>query len=436
MKKSFLAVVLSAGLVPSWGAAMERPAEIRGIRPLGMGDAFTALADDQNVFFYNPAGTVMRTGGMVNLLTLSASGNTDVMDTLDFVDANEDKLTDFNSLPVQERINLVNEINDTVGRLEPYVQASLLNLSFLSGPMGGRFHWGFGAFTQTEGSFRIGTDFAVPDVSYDLNADVVIPVNVAYRLGEIWRIPGKWGVGANLKYLRRGQMQQNKISTVELEDLDLPDPQESSGLGADLGLLYQPAERWNIGVAALDIMGTKLKFDALDAKDGFDAKPARESGIKTRWNFGLGWTPSKIGISRLAVPTHDRLQLAMDIKDIANADNKVFFDDGLVADTAWKHVHLGAQYAFWFLRLRAGANQGYPTFGLGLDWPLIKLDYAFYGEELGEAAGTRERKVHRVAFSLGFGAGKTEARDRIRNAKTGSGAPAPAPAESAAPSKQ
>lgn len=406
-------------MVPSFAWAAERPTVIRGIRPLAMGDAFTALADDQNIFFYNPAGTVMRTGSMFNLVNVTAAGNTDLLDALEFVDDNKDKLTDFNDLPVQERIDLTNEINGTISKLEPYLQASLLNMSFLSGPIANRFHWGAGVFTQTEGTFDIRTEFAIPEISYDMNADVVVPVNLAWRAGQIWKIPGQWGLGGNLKFMRRGQMSQTGISTIELEDIETPDPQIANGVGLDLGLLYRPTTRWNVGLAAMDFMGTKLEFDALEAKDGFEAKPAREETIKTRWNLGFGWTPAKLGIGRVGIPTGNRLQLAMDIKDIANPENKVFFDGGLIADTAWKHVHLGAQYSWWFLRLRGGANQGYPTFGLGADLPFLTLDYTYYGDELGETAGTLERQVHMVSLTLGFGGKNTEARDMIKNRHQG-----------------
>ena len=36
--------------------AKELPAFYEGVRPLGMGGAFTAIADDNNAIFYNPAG--------------------------------------------------------------------------------------------------------------------------------------------------------------------------------------------------------------------------------------------------------------------------------------------------------------------------------------------------------------------------------------------
>jgi hypothetical protein len=45
------------------------PTFYRGVRPLGMGGAFTALADDENALYYNPAGLTAIDGldlGVVN----------------------------------------------------------------------------------------------------------------------------------------------------------------------------------------------------------------------------------------------------------------------------------------------------------------------------------------------------------------------------------
>lgn len=51
-KKRTLAVALAAGLGLAWSS----PSLANGARPLGMGDAFIAVADDENAMFYNVAG--------------------------------------------------------------------------------------------------------------------------------------------------------------------------------------------------------------------------------------------------------------------------------------------------------------------------------------------------------------------------------------------
>jgi hypothetical protein len=412
MKRIVSALIVAVSLCPSSGWSAERPASIRGIRALGMGDAFTAVADDQNVFFYNPAGSTQRTGSLVTIIDLPVTIGTDLMDAVDFIDANENKLTNFNTLTPQEQANLINDIDRTISKLNPHLGVGLPNTNYLSGPIGNGWHWGTGGFGQVEGSFRMNTGL-IPSLDYDVNADVIIPVNVAKRFKSVWKAPGQVGVGINLKYVQRNQIKEDNVSFLQLEDFSAPQMQKAAGFGADLGLLYQPNQRWNIGLTSLDFLGTSLDFDAVAAEKGFTAKAAHKSSVKPRWNAGFAWTPGRLGLSSFGVATKNRLLLAMDVKDLFNADSKVFFGDGIVADTAWTHLYLGAEYRWWFLRFRGGANQGYPTFGLGLDIPFLKLDYAYYSDELGHLAGTVKQSNHMLSLAFRFGSGKTEARARI-----------------------
>lgn len=421
MKRIFsVALVLQLALPLAAFGAAERPVNIRGIRPLGMGDAFTALADDQNLFFYNPAGSTLRTGSLLTILELSATIGKDLLDGKDFIEDNEDKMSKFDELTPTEQANLINEIDRTISKLNPSFGVGLPGTNYVSGPMGSGWHWGTGLFGQVSGSFRLNADI-VPSLDYDINADGIIPINISKRFENVKHVPGKIGVGANLKLINRAQIKEDRVSFLQLEDFSSPQLQRGSGYGADLGLIYQPNDRWSYGLTNMDFLGTKIDYDQVDAEKGFTMKPKRSATIKPRWNIGAAWTPIKI--------TKSRLTLAADIKDFANADDKVFFQDGFWADTAWTHVHLGAEYRWLCFRLRAGANQGYPTFGLGLDIPVLKLDYTYYSDELGRTAGTTKQTNHMLAIALRFGTGKTEARDRIAAVKSSAvDAPTPPPA--------
>ena len=70
--------------------------------------------------------------------------------------------------------------------------------------------------------------------------------------------------------------------------------------------------------------------------------------------------------------------------------------------TLFKKVHLGTEaWLFDFFGLRGGINQGYFTFGLTLNVPVVQIDFFTYGEELGESAGSRGDR--RVGVQLSFG---------------------------------
>lgn len=428
MNKLSLSMALMAAALSA--AAVEQPTQIRGARALGMGDAFTAVADDQNVFFYNPAGSVQRTGSLATLLDIPVTLSEDFVRFGKFVSDNETDLKNFTSLPPARQAELANKINTTLVKLRPTFGLGLPNTSYLSGPTANHWHWGWGLFAQASGRLGFNPSVLVPSLYYDINADIVPMLNIAKGWDGALFLPGRLGLGVNVKYLRRGSASDPNVSVLQLDNYNSPPLQMGSGLGLDAGLLYRPTDRWNVGVTLMDAGGTQLDFDSLDAKDGFAAKPARVSGIRQRVNVGLAWTPARLGIGPIGIPTGDRLLLAVDFRDIANADSKTFFDGGVIADSAGKHIHLGAEYRWWFLRLRGGANQGYSTVGGGLDLPLLKLDYAYYSDEVGAFAGNLKHSAHTVSLALRFGTGSTEGRERLKHkpAEKASDHTTPAPA--------
>ncbi|MBL8023923.1 MAG: hypothetical protein JNK54_06540 [Elusimicrobia bacterium] len=412
MKK--LLMLFLVGAVPVFSA--EAPAMIRGTRALGMGDAVTAIADDQNVFFYNPAGTVQRTGSLVNFVNVSLTASKDAIDFYQFLDDNESALKDFDTLPITEQVALGNRIQNEMVPLKPSFGLSAPNVSYLSGPLFGRFHWGAGFFGQVSGRAGFKPIIVTPQLYYDINVDVIPAGNMAVKLKNIPRVPGTLGLGANMKFIRRGRIEEPGADVFALDDYSTPPAQIGRGVGWDFGTLYQPTPRWNVALVVADFGGTKIDFDAREAEDGYAAKDPYSETIPARWNMGVAWTPARLGLPSFGLPLRDRLVLAADLRDFANKESKVFENGGL-ADTAGTHFHLGAEYRWWFLRLRAGANQGYFTGGVGIDWPALKLDYAYYADELSPFAGSSRHPAHRISFTLGFGSGKTESRERIKAAK-------------------
>jgi hypothetical protein len=408
--KRFLLLLL-AGAVPALAA--EAPALIRGTRALGMGDALTAIADDQNVFFYNPAGSVQRTGSMVNFLDMSLTASKDALDFYKFINDNEDALKNFDTLSESDKIALVDKIKAEMVPLKPTFGVTAPNVSYLSGPVFGGFHWGAGFFGQVSGRVGFNPIVVTPTLYYDVNVDAIPTGNLSLKLNKLPYIPGSLGIGSNVKWIRRGQISETSLETFALDDYEAPPAQIGNGFGLDFGTLYQPTSRWTVALVVSDFGGTKIKYDALSAEKGYPAKDAHTEEIKARWNTGVAWTPGMIGVGSFGIPLHDRLVLAADVRDFANKESKIFAD-GHLADTAGTHFHLGAEYRWWFLRLRTGANQGYFTGGVGIDWPMLKLDYAYYADELSPFAGTSRHPAHRISFTFGFGSGKTESRERIK----------------------
>lgn len=69
-----------------------------------------------------------------------------------------------------------------------------------------------------------------------------------------------------------------------------------------------------------------------------------------------------------------------------------------------KKIHLGTEASIGFVDLRAGLNQGYLTYGAGIDLWFIQADAAFYTSELADAAGQlkNDREVYSLTIQLDF----------------------------------
>lgn len=83
--------------------------------------------------------------------------------------------------------------------------------------------------------------------------------------------------------------------------------------------------------------------------------------------------------------------LAFEVQDIGNNSGGSIF----------RAFHLGGEFGLKdSIFLRAGLNQGYLTAGVGIDLPVLKVDFSTYGEEMSLNAGGQEDR--RYALRLGI----------------------------------
>jgi len=401
--KKYLSLVVSALIVftsaLSTFAASEPQVFIRGIRPLGMGGAFTAISDDQNAIFFNPAGITQRQSSLFTLFELPVNISEDVLNFYNFYNDNKDKLDHFDTLSNSDKVNLLNEINDKVTTYKPEFRTGFPNSSYISGP--GSFSWGLGLFDQADFGFQFNRSLIVPSISLWGNVDGIVAAPIAHKFDSLpLNIPGSLSAGVTLKAIYRGQIAEYNKSVLEFEDFS-PQIQTGKGFGLDVGTLYQPNQRWNVGIQVTDVGGTNISYDAVTAdKAGQVDKPAYTNMIDPQWNVGTAYIPSKICYwPGKSIKTHDRLIFAADVRDILNSDTP------LLDATIWKKLHLGAELRWGPLSLRGGYSSGYPTFGFGLRVPYLgaRFDYAYWADELGLYAGQNPEWNHQITLAWSWG---------------------------------
>ena len=338
--------------------AEEYPTLHRGVRPLGMGGAFTAVADDENALFYNPA-------GLSNIDTLQVgfgpllevSENTmdmynDAQDT-DFDDTGE--VTDF--------------LRDYVGEHQHGRVAFLPHVGFNIRDYG----------IMVAGLAQVTVDMDVRNPVWpEAHVDAVYDYGLLAGVGLKVPITGL-RAGATVKFISRQSLDETYTATdIAADDFDqeLDDDLESgSGFGFDLGAIYRLPF---FEVVDLDVGLTVQNVPEMDMGD---AKP-----LETQANFGLAATKSFAGFDLVA---------ALDYMDLTNS-----YDED---DDPAKRLHMGAEVQLpKILSLRAGLNQGYYTAGATVDFRFVRFDVATYGEEVGAHAGQREDRRYVAQITFGW----------------------------------
>lgn len=349
-------LALVATLAPFAGTpgagATPFPLLYQGTRPLGMGGAYTAVADDAGALIYNPAGLARVPGFELDLVNLEAESS----------EGAASLVQDLQDLNGSDTATATEVIRDHVGE-HFRVRADTFPNVVMPG-------FGFGILAQAtaDGEFH---SLVNPRVDLDARADTVGLVGLAHKFGPDKHL----ALGLTGKIARR-QGAQTSFTAVDLAD-DQFEPfdnldQVETDFAFDLGAMYSPALPLSptLGVAALNL--TDLDFGTLGT-------------VPYQVNVGLSLNPPKFGPLGLT--------LAADWVDVTNQ---------LPGDTDLrKRTNLGAELRLWkFLAVRGGLHQDYYTAGATVDLWVVKVDFATYGEELGAFGGQREdrRYIARIDF--------------------------------------
>src|SRR4030067_3310981 len=183
-----LLMALYGGISPSY--AEEFPSLYRGIRPLGMGNAFITVADDENPLFYNPAG----------LNDVQGLGGVEILNPLiEFSQVGLDAYNDFKDIDSDNVTEVTDLLGDYIG------ERFSLRTSFFPSII---FHnFGIGALGQVSFSGEV-RNRVNPQVIVDGKADVGGVAGIAYGFLE-----KKVQVGVALKFIQRQRFQKTYYAT-------------------------------------------------------------------------------------------------------------------------------------------------------------------------------------------------------------------------------
>ena len=351
-----LAVFLSMLTVSS--AFGDEPQHIRqSIRALGMGNAFIAVANDENALFYNPAGLHAIQQHIFEILTVNATLNKNVID-----------------LSKESGSDQTAAIGKLVGK-KLYTELNLGLLS-ISGP-----GWGYSVF----GTYVLDAKVRNPPVPY-------LQLQSYLQYGAIGGMAFSFRdetliTGVNYKVINRNGVGKD-IHIVDFVNDDFADELEDDfstkvGSSPDVGVTYIFDGYYNLEPKVAMVF---RNIGGMDFGDSGEIPMTIDLGFATE--------------SELA--GFDVI-MALDMVDITyeattyrsfNRNLKMGIELGMLRRTNSHHT----------LSFRMGRNGTYGTWGLSFNVPYlpVKLDYANWSEEVGDVGGDIEDERQSLQISFNF----------------------------------
>lgn len=329
----------------------------RGVRPLGMGDAFTAIADDENAAFYNPAGLDSVKEGRIELfpLLVEISSNT------------TDLINDLGDIDTDDVATTTDTLRKHIGKPQ-HVRTSFF-------PNYTRHNLEFGVLASARFDGEVHQpSFPFVDVDGGADAGVVLALARGFdaRGGK-----DRLKLGVTGMYVQRKGLSR-RYTAVDIADRDYDfqdDMKTGNAFGITVGAIYALNKTFlkpSIGIVVQNAGDMDFGSEVGKVEQSINVGVALSDFI---WKFPF--------------------RFALDYKDLTNnlGDDK---DKG-------KRIYLGAELDLLkMLSIRAGLNQGYASFGAEFRLWIIKIAYARYNEEVGAYAGQKKDERQILQITIGW----------------------------------
>lgn len=343
-----------------WIASAAGAAELStinsSVRALGMGDAFTAVADDSSSIFYNPAGLARVSGINWKVFSLKAGASG--------LEAYK-KIQDLNS---DSSSGYADAIEELYGE---HVWSGAGGSTVFTAPM-----IGLGIYNHADALIQVDNP-VYPQIYTSVINDY------GYVLGFGFPVAPVLHMGMNLKYIKRSGARVPWGASF-LADLNPDTIYEhmtgwGKGYGADLGMNFViPAPFFSATIAGVwkNVGGIKFRSDD-PAADIPSEENEMNLGVALNFDLPLlSVTPS------------------VDVRALNNPDIQLT-----------RKLNFGVEIGIPLLDIRGGFREGYYTAGLGVNLGLFQVDVATYGVELGDYPGQIEDRRYALEFTMELGIG-------------------------------
>jgi hypothetical protein len=336
------------------------PTLYRSAYYLGRGDTGISVAEEENAIFYNPAGLALGKGIYKKTVLVSPQ--------LELSEATRDLARRLGA----ENADAVETVQQNIGKPNHFGSQNFTGLILRRAALGAFFSNNVNLLAYKSADYG---GMEVVQASADQNVGATFSLADSFFSKNLF-------MGITAKYLARGRGEMTVIS-VEADKVSesLSDTGNflgiGEGAGADFGLMWQGGGRSNpaFGMTIKDIGTT-----AITPQEETDL----DLDLKQTVNFGFSMEPgTKFSKLRLLADYHDAL--------------------GAVIKNPYKRLHLGGELTVLnMVGITGGLNQGYPTAGFYFDLYVLRMDFGYYTQELGERVGTRPDTRYFFRLTAGF----------------------------------
>lgn len=338
------------------------------VAQMGMGGLTTTISTNAHTLFYNP-GLLTRQKFALEITPLVLGLGDKFSDVVDIATEWADTMEALDQALSDPEV--ANMFYDDIQKIDnQFMGVKILPYFGLAWK-----NFGIGAYGAVNADVAIDQGVTIPAAGIRGYADVVVGVGFARTIDFMGK---DYGLGVTGRFINRRVLPYQRVDAKEVSDgtelsQTMMDALEDSksGIGIDVGLYREVSERLDYGIVAKDLIGT------LDGwvKPGIQVGamyhvPFAGNALIRRWDFGV------------------------EVVDILNREGVSLF----------QKINMGTELNILagLIKVRAGFHQGYPTFGAGVSLLFLKVDYAYFTRELGNAPGYMPETTHFVQLSLAF----------------------------------
>ena len=324
------------------------------VRALGMGNAFTAVTDDTDAVFYNPAGLAKMSGFRWTILDPAIGANT--YDSYqDYLDIAEESSDEFET------------INELMGE-EVSIYSGAKSIFAIGG-------FAFGAYGVADANFLVNNP-VYPNIESSYRLDFGFVAGAGVNL-----VPDFFDIGVQARRVNRqgGNIPIGVSTIATLDSETIQNEFNRSGIGY-----------------AFDIGATMSFPSALSPTLSFTWRDVGDTSFEPTDEGGVAPSPvlseQIIGLGFVYKSTLMDIRTAIDYRYLTQTEMQL-----------GKKLNMGMEFSWPIIDVRGGFHQGYYTLGAGFDLWLMRVDAATYGVELGEYPGQLEDRRYMLQVTFEFG---------------------------------